>query len=97
MHGPPDHSSSAGAWFCFSPSPVLCLFLNPLIDFRGCDLASYWLMRVQRARCDLQPFGTHRLCKLLGLNLGRECFCLGEGARQGTSRQCFGVSTETNQ
>jgi hypothetical protein len=31
-------------------------FLNPLIDFRGCNSASYRLMRAQGARSDLSSF-----------------------------------------
>jgi hypothetical protein len=32
------------------------LFLNPLIDFQGCNSTSYRLMRAQGARSDLSSF-----------------------------------------
>ena len=51
----------------------LLFFLNPLIDVRRGNDASYRLMR---SGCDLHSLGKFRLRKLLGLAFSRECFCL---------------------
>jgi hypothetical protein len=48
------------------------LFLNPLIDFRGCNVTSCGLVRTQRTGCDRHSFRKRRLRKLLGLALRRE-------------------------
>jgi hypothetical protein len=57
-------------------------FLNPLIDFRGSNDASHWLMRLQCACHHLYSIGKHRLRKLLGLPLRRECFGLSSMGRE---------------
>ena len=61
---------------------VFFFFLNPLIDFQGSNDASPRLMWLQCARHDLHSLRKHRLRKLPGLPLGRECSGLSGGRRR---------------
>jgi hypothetical protein len=54
------------------PRTPLFLFVHPLNEFQGCNVASFWLMRVHRTGRDVVSLGKHRLRKLLGLSLGLE-------------------------
>ena len=62
-----------GAVLLFGAKPgALFFFANPLIDIRGCYLASAWLVGAQGARIDLQSLCQHRSCKLFGLHRCRK-------------------------
>jgi hypothetical protein len=65
----PSPESASGAWALF-------LSPDPLIDFPCFNNASFWLMRADRAGCDVVCLRKHLLRKPLGLSLGRESFGL---------------------